>query len=100
MLIAALIVLVLAELVAAVALWRITARRQRAREAELSAAVSKLAHDLRGALTPVLLLAERLESSDDPAVRQAGLRIAQAADRATALGRKASSDAKQWTERG
>ena len=70
----------------------------RADVAELSAAVSALTHDLRGALSPSLLMAERLERHGDPAVRQAGETISKAMDRATSLCRDASTNAKRYRQ--
>lgn len=61
------------------ALWR------NARLAALGIAVAKVSHDLRGALSPALLAAERLQSSADPAIVRTGNLLAQAVERATAL---------------
>jgi signal transduction histidine kinase len=65
-----------------------------AREAAVAVAVSKLGHDLRGALSPGLLMAEHLEGNADPAVKRAATVIAQALDRAAELTRTASTLAK------
>ncbi len=61
------------------ALWR------NARLAALGTAVAKVSHDLRGALSPALLAAERLQSHADPAIVRTGNLLAQAVERATAL---------------
>jgi sensor domain CHASE-containing protein len=63
-------------------------RRAGARAAEAEAAqrrLDRLRHDLRGALSPALLSADRLLASDDPATRHAGEIIVRAVDRATAM---------------
>ena len=60
----------------------------------LAQAIVKLSHDLRGALSPALLMAERLEGHADPKVKQAGETIAASMDRAAALAREASALAK------
>jgi signal transduction histidine kinase len=64
------------------ALWR------NARLAALGTVVAKVSHDLRGILTPALLVAERLQFSPDPKVQRAGETLAQAVDRATDLVRR------------
>jgi signal transduction histidine kinase len=64
------------------ALWR------NARLAALGTVVAKVSHDLRGILTPALLIAERLQLNPDPKVRRAGETLAQAVDRATDLVRR------------
>jgi signal transduction histidine kinase len=61
------------------ALWR------NARLAALGTAVAKVSHDLRGALSPALLAAERLQANADPAIQRTGDVLAGAVDRATAL---------------
>lgn len=61
------------------ALWR------NARLAALGTAVAKVSHDLRGALSPALLAAERLQAHADPAIRRIGDTLSGAVDRATAL---------------
>lgn len=63
--------------------------------AELAMSVSRLTHDLRGALSPALLMAERLERHNDPAVRQAAEVVAKAMDRAATMCREASAEAKR-----
>ncbi len=47
--------------------------------------VIKLGHDIRGALSPALLMAEQLEAHADPAVRQAAGLITRALDRSAEL---------------
>jgi signal transduction histidine kinase len=61
------------------ALWR------NARLAALGTAVAKVSHDLRGALSPALLAAERLQAHADPAIVRTGDMLARAVERATAL---------------
>lgn len=51
-------------------------------EAERAAA---LRHDLRGALSPALMVADRLSSSEDPSTRRAGLTVVRSIERATSL---------------
>jgi signal transduction histidine kinase len=64
------------------ALWR------NARLAALGTVVAKVSHDLRGILTPALLVAERLQLNADPKVRRAGETLVSAVDRATDLVRR------------
>ena len=45
----------------------------------------RLRHDLRGALSPALLTADRLISHQDPKVRRAGEIMVKSVDRASAL---------------
>ncbi len=61
------------------ALWR------NSRLTALGTVVAKVSHDVRGALTPVLLQADRLGKHADPAVRRAGETLAQAVERAIDL---------------
>jgi signal transduction histidine kinase len=65
------------------ALWR------NARLVALGTMVAKVAHDLRGILTPALLTAERLQLSADPKVSKAGDMLVQTVDRASELVRRA-----------
>lgn len=61
---------------------------QDAAQARLDAAearASSLRHDLRGALSPALILSDRLTASTDPAVRKAGETVARSIERASAL---------------
>ena len=53
--------------------------------AKLEAAASMLRHDLRGVLSPALMVADRLVNNPDPAVRRAGDAVVRSVDRATAL---------------
>ena len=46
------------------------------RTAELEALISRLRHDLRGAISPAALVADRLQQNADPAIQRAGARIA------------------------
>jgi len=48
----------------------ISALRQKERLAQLGSAVAKINHDLRNMLTTAQLLADRIEGSDDPAVKR------------------------------
>ncbi len=73
-------------------------RRLRARELALAEAVRKLNHDLRGALSPALLMAERLETHADPAVSQAAATITKALDRAAEAGKPAAVMARTVTQ--
>ena len=63
-------------------------RRAAAFAAEADAAqarLDRLRHDVRGALSPALLSADRLLASDDPPTRHTGEIIVRAVERATAL---------------
>jgi signal transduction histidine kinase len=60
-------------------------RRQQQREADMMKQLAKLSHDLRGALAPGLLMAERLEQHPDPTVRQSVAVIMTSMERASAL---------------
>ena len=55
------------------------------RIAELEQLVSRARHDVNGALTPALMVADRLRSSADPAVSAAGEKIAASILRATSI---------------
>lgn len=48
----------------------VSALRQKERLAQLGSAVAKISHDLRNMLTTAQLLADRIEGSDDPAVKR------------------------------
>ena len=52
---------------------------------DLEAAASTLRHDLRGVLSPALMVADRLVNNPDPAIRRAGDAVVRSVDRATAL---------------
>ena len=56
--------------------------------------VAGLRHDLRGALSPALIMSDRLLESTDPAVRRAGEAVIRSIERAAALlaAAKAASD--------
>jgi len=60
-------------------LWRLR------RLAELGVAQAKINHDLRNLLTSALMVADRLQSSADPKISQAGGVIVMSIERATAL---------------
>ena len=53
----------------------------RARVEELEKLVSALRHDIRGALTPAALIADRLRSNSDPAIQRAADRITAVVER-------------------
>lgn len=61
------------------ALWR------NARLAALGTAVAKISHDLRNILTTALLVADRLESSTDPAMQRASKTLISSVERAAEL---------------
>lgn len=61
------------------------ALRQRERLAALGSAVAKIGHDLRNMLATAQLVADRLATSDDPAVRQVAPRLERTIDRAASL---------------
>jgi hypothetical protein len=89
--------LVLGAVLGAAIAWLLARRAvqaAQAREAAATAAISKLAHDVRGAMSPALLMAEHLESNSDPAVKRAATTIAQAMERAAEMARTASARAK------
>jgi hypothetical protein len=46
------------------------------------AKLRKLGHDLRGILSPAMMVAERLQNSPDPAISRAGAIILESLDRA------------------
>lgn len=52
---------------------------------ELEAEASRLRHDLRGVLSPALMMADRMAAHADPAVQRAGEVVGRSVDRATAL---------------
>jgi hypothetical protein len=52
--------------------------------AEMQAQLSVLRHDLHGILSPALLSADRLTSSEDPAIRKTGEIVIRTVERATA----------------
>ena len=61
------------------------ALRQRQRLAQLGEAVAKVSHDLRNILSTVQLLSDRLEESDDPAVKRLAPKLVRSISRAVAL---------------
>ena len=61
------------------------ALRQRQRLAQLGEAVAKVSHDLRNILSTVQLLSDRLEQSDDPAVKRLAPKLVGSVSRAVAL---------------
>jgi hypothetical protein len=48
---------------------------------QLEKLVSTLRHDLRGLITPPLLIADRLKMNSDPAIQRSGIVIATAVER-------------------
>jgi signal transduction histidine kinase len=61
------------------ALWR------QNRLAELGVAAAKVHHDLRNLMTSAMLVADRLQESEDKAVSRAGARLVSAVERSTAM---------------
>ena len=57
----------------------------RARIHQLEAAASSLRHDLRGVLSPALMVSDRLVGHSDPAIKRAGEAVVTSVERATAL---------------
>ena len=55
------------------------------RLAELEREMSALRHELRGALSPALMVSDRLLRNDDPLIRRAGDAVVRSIERATAL---------------
>ena len=60
------------------------AAQAEARVQELTQATSQLRHDLRGILSPAMLMADRLAMSDDPVSRRAGESMISTIERADA----------------
>ncbi len=63
--------------------------------AEIATLVSRASHDLRGAVSPALLMVERLESHRDEDVRHAADVIAEALDRTANISRATSAAVKK-----
>ncbi|MHC0054270.1 sensor histidine kinase [Actibacterium sp. D379-3] len=61
------------------------ALRQKERLAQLGGAVAKISHDLRNILTTAQLLADRMERSEDPAVKRAAPKLVASISRAVNL---------------
>ncbi|MFO7921421.1 MAG: HAMP domain-containing sensor histidine kinase [Nioella sp.] len=59
--------------------------RQRERMAQLGEAVAKISHDLRNILTVATLMADRLEGSEDPAVKRTAPKLLSSLSRAVNL---------------
>ena len=59
--------------------------RQKERLASLGSAVSKISHDLRNILTTTQLLADRMETSDDPMVKKSAPKLVNSISRAVNL---------------
>ncbi len=60
--------------------------------------VAGLRHDLRGALSPALIMSDRLVESADPAVRRAGEVVVRSIERASALLATAKAELDQLAE--
>lgn len=56
-----------------------------ARITELENLISRLRHDIRGAVSPAMLVADRLRGSPDPGVQRAGERIIRTVERVLEL---------------
>ena len=56
-----------------------------ARIAELERLISNVRHDVNGALTPALMVADRLASNADPALRRSGEKIGESILRVTGM---------------
>ena len=61
------------------------ALRQKERLAQLGSAVAKISHDLRNILTTAQLFADRMEASEDPAVKRAAPKLVNSIARAVNL---------------
>lgn len=61
------------------------ALRQKERLAQLGQAVAKISHDLRNILTTAQLFADRMEESDDPAVKRSAPKLVNSISRAVNL---------------
>ena len=84
----------LAAVAGAGAAWLVLRSRHRAqalREQQLADAVRQLNHDIHGALSPPMLLAESRERHADPAVAKAALTISTSLQRAAGLGAAAGA---------
>jgi hypothetical protein len=89
---AAALALALLALLVGAAIGHLTMRRHRdaaaqanARVEASEAALAKLRHDIRGALSPALLSADRLTMSEDPATARAASLVVDAIERVSAL---------------
>ena len=58
---------------------------EKTRLAGLGAGMSRISHDLRNILATAVLISDRLERSEDPAVRKVGTRLVETLDRASRL---------------
>ena len=93
----AVLLVVLGVIVGGLAVWLVMARQvraARARDEQWAQLIVKLSHDIRGAVTPALLLAERLEMNADPAIKQAATVVSSAMERTTELAKAASTEAR------
>ncbi len=64
---------------------KLTPEEAEQRIAALELLVSRTRHDVNGALTPALMVADRLRGSTDPSVSAAGEKIAASILRATSI---------------
>lgn len=62
-----------------------SSKAAQARISELERLVSRLRHDLRGALSPALLMADRLQMQKDPVAQRASEVIGRTVDRITEI---------------
>ena len=60
-------------------------RDMQARLEEYRSATASLRHDLRGVMSPALMMSDRLLNHQDPAVQRAGQAVVKSIERATAL---------------
>ena len=61
------------------------ALREKEHLTALGTAVAKINHDLRGILSPALLISDRLEDSDDPEVKRVTPQLVASIERAISL---------------
>lgn len=60
-------------------------RPEQARVEQLERLVAEMRHDLRGAVSPAALIADRLSHSSDPSVQRSGRTIQAVVDRVLAI---------------
>jgi hypothetical protein len=93
----AILLIMLGVVAGGLAAWLAMARQvrvARARDAQWTQLIIKLSHDIRGAVTPALLMAERLEMNADPGVKQAAAVVASAMERTAEIAKAASAEAR------
>lgn len=64
------------------------------RASSMAIAIRRLTHDIRGALSPAMLVAERLENHADPGIRDAGAVVTRTLERVAQLCRETSASIK------